>query len=218
MGGASGLQSKGRDEVLAGANLLLVGDELVQFRAAEFSDASTVRLTGLLRRRFGTGNAVLGVARGSWIAKVGPSSLPALALSPDAIGREIILLASGRGDPKGGTEAIHKVEGRGFAPLAPVHFHCERLPDQSIRSSWISRHRELWAWAAGVDPALPNFIWRFDGDDGAKREIRVNLPSISLTAADQIAMFGGLFGSGSASVEAVGEGPSELRRSGPVRI
>lgn len=48
------LESKTETQVLAGANLALVGDELIQFRTATLVSTGVYDLTGLLRGRIGT--------------------------------------------------------------------------------------------------------------------------------------------------------------------
>lgn len=205
-------------EVLAGANLVVIGAELLQFRSVEELAPGRARLRGLLRARFGTSGQAGGVLPGATVLSVGPGSLPALALGPDQLGRELILLASGRGDPRGGTEQAYRVEGRGLAPLAPAHLRCARKPDGMVETSWVARHRELWSWSGGADPAPPPFLWRFASDAGLVWEMVVEELALTLSAAEQTTRFGGILPPGSVAVEAIGDGPVEVRRSQPVRV
>jgi hypothetical protein len=217
-GDASGFQSRSAKDVLAGANVVLVEGELLQFRTAEIGDHGVLRLQGLLRGRFGTGYRSTGAPIGGRVFAIETRALPRFAVGFDVVGRDLLILANGLGDPVGGTASSYRIDGSGLAPLSPVHLRCERRPDGSIWSNWVQRHRNLWSWGAGPDPAAPDYVWRFAADDGRQLAVSTSGLFINLTLSDQQALLGGSLPAGSVRVEAVGEGPLAVRISSAVRI
>jgi hypothetical protein len=87
-----------------------------------------------------------------------------------------------------------------------------------FETSWVARHRELWSWSGGSDPAPPACMWRFESDAGIVWDMVVNGLTLTLSVAEQTTRFGGVLPSGSVAVEAIGDGPVELRRSRSVRV
>jgi hypothetical protein len=215
--GRDGFEARSGAEVLAGANLVQVGAELLQYRAAEVIAPDRVRLSGLLRGRFGTGLALTGAVAGARVVQVA-DMLPSRPVSDEMIGRELLFLAVGPGDATGGTELTHVVEGSGLAPLAPAHVVCRRLADGTLSCRWISRHRETWGWTAAPDPLPPAYLWRLVGDDAVVREQRVEGVSVQFDPSQQLGLFGGVLPAGWVQVVAMGSGPERVRASLPVRI
>jgi hypothetical protein len=210
-----GFESRPAADLLAGANLLLLGDELLQFRDVRPDGVGRVRLTGLLRGRFGT--AAAAHAPGMWARQLRPETVPGLALDSDGIGREIGILALGAGDPAGGTLSTRVVRGDGLAPMGPVHLQVERGADGTVRSRWVARGREAFPWA-GLEPAVTAFSWRFSADAGGGRAWPVEGLSFELTPAMQVAAWGALLPAGEVRVVAVGDGPEAVRSSRPTRL
>lgn len=215
--GVPSFESRSERDVLAGANLLRVGDELLQFCEAEPLDGNIVRLSGLLRGRFGTGFRMRSLEPGEIVRLIVPDQLLAIDLPRDSVGRPLLVLGLGRGDPVGGTETELVVEGLAVAPLAPVHVRAWRGSDGSLFSTWVSRSVSGWSWAT-ADPLHPRWLWRFRADDGGTVSRPVDGLGLNLSVADQIAVLGGAFGAGEVVIEAVGDGPADLRASIPVRV
>lgn len=203
-------ESRSAEEVLAGANLVLVGDELLQYCDAVGEGDGVVRLSRLLRGRFGTNFSPVIHAPGTDVIQITPGRLLPVNVPTDAVGRELVILASGAGDPVGGTEQTKVFEGLHTSPMAPVHVRAERLADGSIRSRWIARSREMWGWNS---PESTGWLWRWKFRHADAPEVVLELaePQLVLGLAEQIALFGTAFGSGVVTVEAVGEGPIDLR-------
>ncbi|ONF94951.1 GTA baseplate fiber-binding domain-containing protein [Sphingomonas jeddahensis] len=132
-----------------GANLALVGDELLQFGAAEPLGGAAWRLTRLWRGR--RGSAALPNAAGTRFVLLDGDS--ALALAVDAeIGSRIRIMASGVGDPAP-VEADVVLTGASVLPPAPVRLLC-RVADGVLTLGWRRRSRMDWRWRDGVDAAL----------------------------------------------------------------
>ncbi|WP_374388520.1 phage tail protein [Sandaracinobacter sp.] len=211
--GEDGLLGRDHSGVLGGGGLLLVGNELVQARNVERIGGGVVRLSGLLRNRFGTRGAAAGWPAGTAVAEVSVPDLVQMPVAGDAPGGEILLLAQGRGDPPGGTEHVHVIEGVGLAPLAPAHLAVERVLDGSVKFSWIGRSRSTWSWAEGGGEPGQGYIWRCREDGGAAVDRRLTTEGLFLTPTEQVSTFGGLLAGGEFQVEAVGDGPGWVRCS-----
>ena len=137
----------------AGANLALLGDELVQFGRATPLGAGRWRLERLWRGRFATEDA--GPAQmGARFALLEAETARTVELPAEAIGREVRVLASGVGDAGGPVEARASVSGRSVLPLAPVPLRPTLRADGGARVNWIRRSRAGWGWIDGVDVPL----------------------------------------------------------------
>jgi len=158
-----------------GANLAVIGGELVQFgRAAPLGDRRW-RLTRLLRGRRGSVDG----AAGDRFALVEPAAVRTIELPLSAIGAEIRVLASGVGDADA-VEARALLTGASVRPPAPVHL---RHADGVLR--WTRRSRAGWRWNDGVETPLVEEtegyrVTVIDGD--TVRDIQVDRPSLAIAA------------------------------------
>jgi hypothetical protein len=210
------LQSRSSDEVLNGANLVRVGQELVQYRHADPVSADIVRLTGLLRRRFGSGYVPTVHAAGTAFSQLRPELLHRWPVVADMIGSDLVVLAAGPGDLPGGVESTLRLEGLGLGALAPCHLGAMRDMDGAIRVFWTPRHRDSIDWSS-TEPPPASYLWRFEGG-GILLERTIAGTSVRLSAAEQLALHGALLPPGVVHVVAVGDGPEALRRAGPVDV
>jgi hypothetical protein len=136
-----------------GANMALVGGEVLQFLQAEQVGDARWRLTGLLRGRGGTESAAMqGVAVGAAFVLLddGP-----VALDPAKVGEgdATTIAAIGLAD----SEPVYAaLQNKGIArrPLIPVHGRAAAGPDGSLRIDWCRRSRGSWRWLDGVDAPL----------------------------------------------------------------
>lgn len=93
----------------AGANLALIGDELVQFADAEAIGAGKFRLTRLLRGRFATEAAASEHVIGDLFVLIDPAALQAISLPASA--RDTVVTAAYR-TPLGAVSASRVIDGR----------------------------------------------------------------------------------------------------------
>ena len=135
-----------------GANLALVGEEIVQFLGASPLGGGEWRLEGLLRGRGGTEAAIGTHASGEPFVLLGAglAALPPTTLGSDA-GRSVIAIVRGDAGP---IAAPVLLGGLTLRPLAPVHPRQSVAQDGSWILSWTRRARGGWAWADGVDVSL----------------------------------------------------------------
>ncbi|TKD51650.1 phage tail protein [Sphingomonas baiyangensis] len=138
----------------AGANLALVGEELIQFASAVQTGERQWRLSGLWRGRRGTEWAIEAHAAGEGFALLDPAATVTIALPQAAIGGVVHVGAKGIGDPVVVRLPPIMVRGASVRPPSPVHLRQELLSDGCVRIGWRRRSRAGWAWSDGIDAPL----------------------------------------------------------------
>ena len=141
------------EDIARGANMALVGGEILQFARAERSAGRRWRVSGLLRGRGGSEAAALaGTPSGS--AFVLLDERPIL-LDQAKIGSEgaATIAALGLADSEPVTAELAN-PGLTRRPLSPVHGSAEVAPDGTVSLSWCRRARGAWTWLDGVDAPL----------------------------------------------------------------
>lgn len=149
------------DEALVGgANLALIGEELVQFGRAEEIGPGRYRLSRLLRGRRGTEWAAGLHAAGEGFALLAAESVAPLDLPAGVgAGATVRLIASGVGDEmEAAAELV--LTGAMMRPPVPVHLRVEVYGD-GRRVSWVRRSRSGWIWASGADAPLAEEAERY---------------------------------------------------------
>jgi hypothetical protein len=207
--GRGEFMSRGRRDVLDGGGLVSVGQELIQYREATIVGPGLVRLSGLLRGRFGT--LPTGAPAGALVMALPPSGGAWMQVAPEAMGRQLTFLIDGAGDPAGGLPLVHRVLGAGMSPMAPVHVRSARLPDGTLQCSWVERSRAHWERNASMSTGSGQYVWHFQEHSGPMRALAASMSGIHLEPADQIAAFGAPLAAGRFRVEARGDGPEMLR-------
>lgn len=193
---AGWLESRDRDAVLAGANLALVGSELIAFRAAEALGGGKFRLSGMLRGRFGSEwAAALHVAGESFavidLARAIRVGLPALSIGSEVRGRAVGPLENDAMVVP--VTVLHR--GEALLPLSPSHVRAERLADGTLTVRWTRRSRFGFAWIDGADAPLGEEIERYlvtiSPTAGIAFSAETEGERIDLSASEQLARAGG---------------------------
>lgn len=137
------LESCGPRALDRGANLALVGDELVQFADARQLAPRRWRLATLLRARRGTAAAAW--PAGARFVLVERASSVVVAPPGARAGDTLRLLAAGAGDaaPVGAERVL---DGSALAPPAPVHLRARATADGATLLRWVRRSRYGWRW------------------------------------------------------------------------
>lgn len=139
-------------QLAGGANLALVGEEILQFAQATSLGSGNWRLDGLLRGCGGTEGAIGTHAIGEPFVLL--DSRP-IALDPVILGddpeRRVVAMGRADADP---VAAPVLLSGITLRPPAPVHPRLAVLPDGSWHLSWTRRARGGWQWLDGVDAPL----------------------------------------------------------------
>jgi hypothetical protein len=134
-----------------GANLAMLGDELIQFAQAQSLGGRRWRLSGLWRGRRGTEHAIGSQAPGDRFVLLDADTLALIDLPVSALGGEARVLAEGAGDSGEAAAAEVALDGISLLPLAPVHFVARPLPGGDVQLRWVRRSRSDWAWRDGTD-------------------------------------------------------------------
>jgi hypothetical protein len=167
------LEARDEDALVAGANLALIGKELVQFGAAERLGPRRFRLSRLLRGRRGTEWAAGTHQIGEDFALIEAASIRSIELPAGAAaGTPVMLLASGVADDEPAA-AGRIATGEALRPPSPVHLRAEAVPDGGVLISWVRRSRLGWGWASGSDTPLGEESERYEielaGSGGTRR-------------------------------------------------
>jgi Putative phage tail protein len=136
--------------LLAGRNLALVGDELIQFGVAEPLGNNRYRLSHLLRGRRGSEWAIAGHQGGERFTLIEPDALTAVTI-PSA--GPLTIYASGIGDPAEISASLN-VGARALEPPSPVHLARDGSGGAGLHVRWVRRSRDGWRWADFVDVPL----------------------------------------------------------------
>jgi hypothetical protein len=138
-------------DLAAGANLALIGEELVQFARAEPLGGQRWRLSGLLRGCGGTEGAIASHLPDEPFALL---DTRLTAIDPRLFGPEPAeVVALGRGNELPVTSPLH-LAGIGLRPLTPVHPRSAWVADGGLQLSWVRRARGGWSWRDGIDVPL----------------------------------------------------------------
>ncbi len=183
------LESRNDSALADGANLALLGEELIQFGQAEPLGGRRFRLSRLLRGRRGTEWAAGLHAPGEPFVLIEAESLAVVEAPLGSLGGEARLIAQGLGDPDG-VLAVRAVGGEAMRPPAPVHLRAQRLPNGDLALTWIRRSRSGWVWLSGSDTPLGEESESYRvtlAGGGASRSVTVASPAFLYSAAEQAA-------------------------------
>jgi hypothetical protein len=185
-------------DVLNGANLLLVGDELIQYRRADYKGGGVYRLWRLLRGRRGTDWACPTHAVGDRVVVLNQNEA--------TVTRYTGMLSTEVGDdyryklvPMGiDANFVQPVSltctAAALKPYAPVQVAGSRDGSNNLTITWIRRTRTGGDWADGGDVDLGETSEAYEVDiykNGAVvRTISVTAQTASYTAANQVTDFG----------------------------
>lgn len=145
------LVSATEQAVLAGANAMLVGEEIIQFRQAEMLAPYQYRLSGLLRGRLATETAMENHHLGERVVLL-DQALVAIPITKDMMGQPLELSAVHSGDwLENGKQWSITPTGRSFQLPAPVHLQWQQDTKGNVIFSWNRRSRSYHAWPDGMD-------------------------------------------------------------------
>jgi hypothetical protein len=173
----------------AGANLALIGAELVQFGSVETLGNRRVRLRRLLRGRRGTEWAAGQHGADEPFTLVDAEALVPIPLPGSAVGTTARLLATGIGDGEEGSVAECLVSGETMRPPAPAHLTASLDHDGALQLGWVRRSRLGWAWtdAGEVPLGEEQERYRVSIEGGAIRTFEVAAPLLLYSAGEMAA-------------------------------
>ncbi|MDP9422876.1 MAG: phage tail protein [Pseudomonadota bacterium] len=145
-----------RDALMAGANLALIGDELIQFGRAEQLGAGLFRISSLLRGRRGTEWAAATHSVGDRFCMINPGLLRSVPLATSAVGADLTVVAHGIGDVAPLPQVALTVSGEAMRPPPPCHLRAVRS-GADLLVQWVRRSHRLWAWTDGIGDGVDAF-------------------------------------------------------------
>jgi len=135
-----------------GANLAMVGSEVLQFGRAIATGPRRFRLEHLLRGRFGSEWATGSHGTNEQFVLIRPGALQEIPLSPSAIGTRISIRPLGLADDDAPPIEC-MVTGEAMRPPSPVDLRAEIQMDGALSLAWTRRSRLGWSWP-GDEPPL----------------------------------------------------------------
>lgn len=192
------LSSKEELSVLNGANLALLGDELIQFKSAVLqSTSNTYRLSGLLRGRQGTEQYVGAHVAGERFILL-DSSVQANPVSLDAISVPAFYKNVTVGKTLADTaEVAFTYTGVSLTPWSPVNLTATKsLSTGALVLAWQRRTRFGGQWQDKRDVPLNEATESYEIDilnlagTAVLRTLETSTPYVTYTQADQITDFG----------------------------
>lgn len=188
------LSSRPMLAILNGANLALVGAELLQFQNAELLESGAYRLTGLLRGRAGTEKEQMGLALGQSFTLLQRGDLASQTLSINELGTsaQFKVVPNGQSLADAPPETV-SFTGRALRPLSPVHLRAAYDASAGVVVSWVRRSRTGFGWVDGADAPVGEAALSFrvtysDGAASLSRDVAMQTDQLSL--ADISATFG----------------------------
>ena len=179
------------DAIDAGANLAMIGDELIQFGCAQPLGAGRWRLSDLWRGRRGTEFAIGGQMLDDRFVLIGQACLLPLGAIGAVEGAPVRVLATGVGDGDGGVEVAVRVTGWSVRPPMPVHGAIGADAEGQRSARWVRRSRDGWRWRDLVDVPLAEererYLADWEGGGTQTEAAEVILPDgvIELTVRQQ---------------------------------
>ena len=213
------LTSASVDAVLGGANLAMIGGELIAFRNADATGTGKFRLSGLLRGRFGTEFATALHGGGEVFVLISPASLIQWSSAQASTGAAVLAKAVGSMEIAANVTAVGAtLTGANLRPFAPVRVRVAREQDGTLQIAWTRRSRIGFGWIDGSDAPLgeatERYIVTLTSSLGNAQSFAAGAETLAILPAQQAAVAGGLVTGGQISVAQVsaivGPGPAAI--------
>lgn len=180
--------------MLDGANLALVGDELIQFASVQLLAPGKYRLGTLLRGRLGTEHAMASHVASERFVLLNEAIIP-ITLPANALQQSWHFRAVTAGTPLSiGTETSVTITGASLKPLSPVHVRATKDGSNNVTFSWIRRARIDGGMRDYIDVPLMEqaelYEIRVYSGGNIIRSWQVNTASQVYTSAQQVSDFG----------------------------
>lgn len=192
--GEQELETVTLNAMLNGANVALIGEEVVQFMVAELQGEGRYRLHGLLRGRLGTEHAVAHHVAGERFVLLN-GRLAEIPVSQNSIGLPRLYkpVTIGQTLPVTDAQAVAYM-GEAWKPYSPVHLAAVRSESGDVTFSWVRRTRIGGSWRDAVDVPLGEATEAYvvevlDGET-VMRSAATESAMFSYSAAQQAADFG----------------------------
>jgi hypothetical protein len=180
------LSSCNDERLLAGENLAVLGNEVIQFGSAVPLADGVFRLSRLLRGRAGTEWAITDHSVGDAFCMLDPATLRTVPMPSWSIGSTVSATCADAG------AVSLEYRGRSAVPLSPTDLAARFNVAGDLLLTWTRRSRAGWAWIDEVDAPLGEagemYRVRIASGDSAV-DLSSDVPNLSLSAA-QLASLG----------------------------
>lgn len=175
------MQSCDDAALVAGANVAVIGSEIIQFGLAEPLGDNKFRLSRLVRGRRGTEWAAGPHPAGEDFALLQEGRLRVIALEPQLSGSPV-----GVRSVDGSVSDSITVSGEALRPPSPVKLAAAVAASGDLEASWVRRSRSGWAWLDEMDAPLGEMQERYRvriAGTAASLETETPEPRVSIAAA-----------------------------------
>lgn len=190
--GGAQLRNVSAEALAAGANRLLLGEEIVQFARADPFGNREWRLSGLLRGRGGTERAALRPQVAGTSAILLDESIADLPMSAGLLSLPDRIAALGLGDDAPVAADLQSA-GASTAPISPVHPSARTNEGGGRTYRWIRRSRGAWLWLDGYEAPLGEEQERYlvgaGSVDAPLVQWQVDRPAIELSGDAYAALY-----------------------------
>lgn len=195
---AGSIETTSIDEVLSGANVALLGDEVIQFTTVTALGGGIYRLSGLLRGQRGTDYAWGTHAIGDRFIVLTPGTIIRADVDRGLIGKSVDFKAITEDQQLADVSPVSlTITGQELKPYAPVHIEGERDGSDNLNITWIRRARKDAEWQDLGDIDLDEEAERYKVEvwdstyTTLKRTISgLTSPAATYSAAQQTTDFG----------------------------
>lgn len=180
------IQSVDDEALVNGANLALIGRELVQFGGAFALAPKRFRLSRLLRGRRGTEWAMAIHRQGEPFVMVDAARLKRIDVKAVDAGGTLRVKPKGLGDGSALPVEL-TISGEAMRPPSPVHLRAAIQVDGGVTCSWVRRSSRGWAWLDSVDSpvAAARELYRVSlRRNGSPRLVETGAPYLALSATE----------------------------------
>jgi hypothetical protein len=147
------LEGREDDALAAGANLALLGSELIQFGSALALGGARFRLGRLLRGRRGSEWAMALHSEGEPFVMLDPLRLRRLDVPAAQKGALIRVTPAGLADSAAQAEEV-VIAGEAMRPPSPVRLSATRDAAGNLLCEWVRRSSQGWSWLDSVETPL----------------------------------------------------------------
>jgi hypothetical protein len=182
--------------LLNGANIAVIGSEVIQFKTATLIEPNKYTLSGLLRGRLGTEDKISGHVVGETFVLI-DGNVPKLEMPNGLINLPRKYKAVTFGNTLAETtEQDFTFTAQALKPLSPVHILGDRDLSQNLTITWVRRTRVGGEWLDNVDAQLGETSEEYEvdimnGGTVVRTFSGLTSPTVTYTAAEQVTDFGG---------------------------